>query len=525
VYPGGLDAGYIYLVKKFALRSFLAAMVVSIVALFGIVAPAQAIGTADCPASSSYTYGYRQGAPSFSNSLQIPGYLFPTQNVAYVSTTSFQTTGFTSAPTFTITPTLPAGLSINSSTGVISGTATVATAATDYLIMATGPSAASVAQSGNYCIAWQLNMTVNGNGGGNQQQQQQTPPTRFTVANSNFSVPGGESIATLASGASFPEFTFTASGYSGGATFDLINILLGDPRNDVFFGIPGSVSQQGNSYATWDPAGNNCGVTSLSLGGTAQTASSGITCLKISDTYNGVTQKWVSLRLASATSGAVSGRVASGTFTALAPSAANRFWVSLLTFNGSPRYQSNIEQLFTQAGGIGSSGSPVAFAIPVGVGQSIVGSNVDITANDIALSTDYSVVLRSTPQILAQGRTVSSSFNTSVTIPSGLEAGWHSITFNATRSDGTALSEVVYFKIDANGLLLATTTETPAELAFTGAPAPWGWWIPVILLMFGVMSVLIAREINPDFMRVFSMVRGANGEYEFIKRRIRSEDF
>jgi hypothetical protein len=154
-----------------------------------------------------------------------------------------------------------------------------------------------------------------------------------------------------------------------------------------------------------------------------------------------------------------------------------------------------------------------------------VGEDVTITANDLAVSTDYSVVLRSTPQILAQGRTVSSSFNTSVTIPNNLEPGWHSITFSATRSDGAALEEKVYFKINADGTLLASTTDIPAELALTGMVTGGAIPLSVIVLLLGFAAFFVAREINPDFMRVMTLTRNADGELEFIKRRIRSTEF
>jgi hypothetical protein len=134
-------------------------------------------------------------------------------------------------------------------------------------------------------------------------------------------------------------------------------------------------------------------------------------------------------------------------------------------------------------------------------------------------------VLRSTPQILAQGRTVSSSFNTSVTIPNNLEPGWHSITFSATRSDGAALEEKVYFKINADGTLLASTTDIPAELAFTGVVTAGALPLSIIVLLLGFAAFFVAREINPDFMRVMTLARNADGELEFIKRRIRSTDF
>jgi hypothetical protein len=516
---------------KFLKRTTPAALVASIFVFFGVVAPAQAIGTHDCPTSSAYSTGYVTGAPYFTNSQGgLDGYLYATQGNAFTPNVAFAVTGFTIAPSFSISPSLPAGLNFNTTNGVITGTPTVADSGINYLIMATGPAAASTASSGDFCIGWQLNLTVFGSGGGNGSPYTNTP---FTFGSS--SITPSADVSNLSAGAAMPGFTVSATGVSAGGQYNLINIAVGDLHNGTFYSLSGASSDTSiNNYPAWDPAGANCGITRLTVGGVNLGANSGTTCANLTSVYNGVTQYWVSIMISTASSADFSLAVANGLFTVVSPTNADLINVFASYPDSSTHLQhsGSISQRLTSISpGTGSSGAtgptvaPVAFSIPVAVGQPIVGSNVDITVNDLAISTDYSVVLRSTPQILASGRTVSSSFNTSVTIPAGLEAGWHSITFNATRTDGSALSEVVYFKIDASGLLMATATETPAELAFTGSPAPWGWWIPMILLMLGAMAVLIAREINPDFMRVFSLVRGASGEYAMVKRRIRSDDF
>jgi methionine-rich copper-binding protein CopC len=233
------------------------------------------------------------------------------------------------------------------------------------------------------------------------------------------------------------------------------------------------------------------------------------------------------VKFASATNAEISIDTAAGVFQVSQAGNLNYF-ATLMNNSVSPMLRSNVSQAFdasnTSSNSVAAS-SPVSFTIPVAPGQRIVGEDVAITATDLALSTDYSVVLRSTPQILAQGRTVSSSFNTSVTIPNNLEPGWHSITFNATRSDGAALEEKVYFKINADGTLLASTTDIPAELAFTGAVTAGAIPLSIIVLLLGFAAFFVAREINPDFMRVMTLTRNANGELEFIKRRIRSTDF
>ena len=364
---------------------------------------------------------------------------------------------------------------------------------------------------------------INIGSGSNQQQSQSVP---FTVGSSSFQRGSSPSFSTLAVGANVPAFTMTFSGYSGGANVNQINYLLGDPYHDVFFTVPGAVSNNSQNYVAWNPASSTCGITAIRIGGVAQTANSGITCVK--STYapaGAATQYWNSIKFSTPVSSEISVDTAAGVFQVSQAGNLNYF-ATLFNNSVNPRWTSNVIQTFDGASQSSSvASSPVSFTIPVAPGQRIVGEDVAITATDLALSTDYAVVLRSTPQILAQGRTVSSSFNTSVTIPNNLEAGWHSITFTATRSDGAALEEKVYFKINADGTLLATSTDTPAELAFTGAITAGAIPLSIIVLLMGFAAFFVAREINPDFMRVMTLTRNADGELDFVKRRIRSEDF
>lgn len=355
--------------------------------------------------------------------------------------------------------------------------------------------------------------------GQNQQQQNQSTP--FTAGVSISSIGSSASFSTLAVGANSPGFTSTFSGYSGGAVIDQVNFLLGDPYNGVFWSVPGAVGQ---TYVNWNPSGTNCGISAIRIGGVAQTSSSGITCMKATSGSSPV-QYWLSFKLSTPTTAEISYDVAPGAF--IVTQAGNyNFFSTLFDNAASPRKIANITQAFDAAPQSQSTPADlVSFTLPVAVGQRIVGEPVTVSATDLALSTDYSVVLRSTPQVLAQGRTVSSSFNTSVTIPDNLEAGWHSITFSATRSDGSALEEKVYFKISADGTLLATSNSEPAELALTGIITAGAIPLSLIVLVMGFIAFFVAREINPDFMRVMTLTRNAQGELDFVKRRIRSDEF
>ena len=558
----------------------------------------------------------------------------------------FNVTGFSGTPTFTVSPSLPAGLSINSSTGEITGTPTVGLNTTAYTVTATyntevdsatfdlaigesinvtstvntvapsvanasaitltfsntsiinnangriavvlqnatptspgscagvtlSPSASSCSlnQNGsmysyeftgvnfsnpnttftmtiasgtltagtNGMFGLNVNLSNSGNesslnfgapginiGSGNQQQQNQS--ATFTTSNYSFQRASGPSFSTLAVGANVPAFTMTFSGFSGGIAVNQINYILGDPYSDVFYTVPGAVSNNSQNYAAWNPASSTCGITAIRIGGVAQTANSGITCVKSTYAASGAaTQYWNAVKFTTPTTAEISIDTAAGVFVVSQAGNLNYF-ATLFNNTGSTTYRSTVTQAFDGAGQSSPSvaSSPVSFTIPVAPGQRIVGEDVDIAATGLAISTDYSIVLRSTPQILEQGRTVSSSFNTSVTIPNNLEAGWHSITFSATRTDGSAMSEVVYFKITADGTLLATSTDVPAELALTGMVTGGAIPLSIIALLMGFIAFFVAREINPDFMRVMTLTRNEKGELDFVKRRIRSVDF
>lgn len=651
--------------KKFAPRVAIVALILSFFAVL-FVTPANATSPDISVGSLSYFGRVGQSIDSEMN---------PTFNI----------TGFSGAPTFTVTPALPSGLSLNSSTGEITGTPTVGIDTTAFTVTATfntevdsatfdlaigeminitstvnsvapsvansseivltfghtsivnnangvisvvlqnatpttpascagvtlSPAAGSCAlnQSGsmyvyeftgvdfsnpsatftmtfasgtltagsNGMFGLNVNLSNSSNesplnfgapginiGSGSSQQNQSV---QFTTGSVSFQRSSSASFSTLAVGANVPAFTMTFGDYSNSSSVDQVNYFLGDPNANVFFTVPGALSNNNNSYVTWDPTATTCGISAIRLGGVAQTSSSGITCQKMAYVNGSVTQNWISFKFSTPTTVQISIDTAPGTFV-VTQSGNLSFFATLFNNSVSPRLMSNNIQAFdasvqstpsptptptaspstsaspTPTPSASSSASPSAtpsitpssapqtltetpvnFTIPVTPGQRIVGADVAIAATDLALSTEFSVVLRSTPQILASGRTVSSSFNTSVTIPDNLEAGWHSITFNATRSDGAAVAEVVYFKITADGTLLATSSDTPAELAFTGFITAGVLPLSLTVLLLGFVVFFLARELNPEFMRVMTLTRTAEGELVFVKRRIRTVDF
>jgi hypothetical protein len=95
-------------------------------------------GSSKIAARSSASLSFNVAAgPSISPATQT---VTGTVNSAIASTAVFTASNFTGTPTYTVSPTLPGGLSINASTGRISGTPTATSSTANYTITATAGS-------------------------------------------------------------------------------------------------------------------------------------------------------------------------------------------------------------------------------------------------------------------------------------------------------------------------------------------------------------------------------------------------
>ena len=129
------------------------------------------------------------------------------------------------------------------------------------------------------------------------------------------------------------------------------------------------------------------------------------------------------------------------------------------------------------------------------VGMYVAGSGVEFTAEGLQNSAPFTVILRSTPQTLSQGVATNGYVSSSATIPGGLSAGWHSLTFTSTAANGTVVKEVMYFKVSDSGMLLSKTTDTPAELAYTGTSHVEGMSLTALMLLsLGLVLLRIRRR-------------------------------
>lgn len=146
--------------------------------------------------------------------------------------------------------------------------------------------------------------------------------------------------------------------------------------------------------------------------------------------------------------------------------------------------------IWTPGGGGGSSAT-ANLTLNASTGQLVAGSTVAVAASGLQATAPYTVVVQSTPQTIGSGNASAGAVNTSVTLPAGLEAGWHTLTFSSTAADGSAVTSVTYFKVSASGTLLATSSTIPAELANTGINSATG----ISLLAGGLSLALVGAEM------------------------------
>lgn len=141
--------------------------------------------------------------------------------------------------------------------------------------------------------------------------------------------------------------------------------------------------------------------------------------------------------------------------------------------------------------GSGGSSASANLTLNATTGQLIAGSTVGVSASGLQSTAAYTVTVQSTPRTIGSGNAVSGAVNTNVTLPSGLEAGWHTLTFTSTAANGSAVESKYYFKISASGTLLSTSSAIPAELANTGVDSTSA----ILLLAGGLSLALVGAEM------------------------------
>ena len=118
-----------------------------------------------------------------------------------------------------------------------------------------------------------------------------------------------------------------------------------------------------------------------------------------------------------------------------------------------------------------------------------------MTASGLQPNAAYTVEVHSTTVIIASGNVASDgTVNYTAAIPSGLEAGWHTIIFTSTAADGSSFTSTYFFKVGGDGTLLSTSETTPAELAYTGNSDVTKLWGEASLALIGFGILLFIRQ-------------------------------
>jgi hypothetical protein len=128
------------------------------------------------------------------------------------------------------------------------------------------------------------------------------------------------------------------------------------------------------------------------------------------------------------------------------------------------------------------------------VGERILGGALTYSASGMQSSAHYEIKIRSTPQILSSGVTTGGAISGTTNIPGNLEAGWHTLTFDSTAADGTSFTESMYIKVSASGMLLATSSAMPLDLAHTGADVSSMTLLAIVTVMLGLAIFRMARR-------------------------------
>jgi hypothetical protein len=108
------------------------------------------------------------------------------------------------------------------------------------------------------------------------------------------------------------------------------------------------------------------------------------------------------------------------------------------------------------------NGTEAKIAVEAQIGEVVSGKTITIASDGLKPQSPYQVVLRSTPQVIDSGKTSKTgSVSAKPTLPAILEPGWHSITVTSLKSDGTKFEKAVYFQVTENLNLEEVSEQEP----------------------------------------------------------------
>lgn len=156
---------------------------------------------------------------------------------------------------------------------------------------------------------------------------------------------------------------------------------------------------------------------------------------------------------------------------------------------------------------IGSTTTAVTLELDARVGDPVANAPVLFSSTGLQPGSNWDLVVRSTPQTLASGTTAGTGgLSGTALIPSGLPAGWHTLTLSGTSLRGGLVSKTIWFEVAANGTLLATQSTQPSSDDSTdanrnGALSSTGASVSMYLVFAG-MSALFGAALIASRRRI-----------------------
>lgn len=133
------------------------------------------------------------------------------------------------------------------------------------------------------------------------------------------------------------------------------------------------------------------------------------------------------------------------------------------------------------------------------VGEEVAGSSVVVGGQGLASGSTYTLILRSTAQVLVSGEAnAAGNFSQEISMPESVNPGRHSLTLTAVALDGGTLTLVTGFVVSPTGVFSSVepnSSSTTPSLAATGPAGNLLWWGTgfAALLMFGGFALIGSR--------------------------------
>ena len=137
-----------------------------------------------------------------------------------------------------------------------------------------------------------------------------------------------------------------------------------------------------------------------------------------------------------------------------------------------------------------ASNVTLEIVIAVVVGDPVAGGSAEFSSTGLEPSSPWDLVVRSTPRVLSSGTSgAAGTILGNAVIPTGLEAGWHSLTLSGRNYLGYQVSSTTWFEINASGELMGASSIDPKTLEQNRLAQTGQATREIALLAFALMAL------------------------------------